>query len=185
MAGGVRHDRDDRRGGHLVLRGRAHTLVARTGAGCARGQPAAPAQVLPKATNGVVESIRTLANARSAAVKARSAALLQLRDLIATAPAELREALPQQTLPAKARQCARFRPDRPARPTTTGREARAAQRRSPRRRAGPRGRRSRPGAAVTCGEGRARLPRTARCRHRERRAVACHRRREHRRTRPT
>ena len=78
----------------------------------ARQVLAGTAQVLPKATNGVVESIRTLANARSAAVKARSAALLQLRDLIATAPAELREALPQQTLPAKARQCARFRPDR-------------------------------------------------------------------------
>ena len=78
----------------------------------ARQVLAGTAQVLPKATNGVVESIRTLANARSAAVKARSAALLQLRDLIATAPTELREALPQQTLPAKARQCARFRPDR-------------------------------------------------------------------------
>ena len=78
----------------------------------ARQVLAGTAQVLPKATNGVAESIRTLANARSAAVKARSAALLQLRDLIATAPAELREALPQQSLPAKARQCARFRPDR-------------------------------------------------------------------------
>ena len=78
----------------------------------ARQVLAGTAQALPKATNGVVESIRTLANARSAAVKARSAALLQVRDLITTAPAELREALPQQTLPAKARQCARFRPDR-------------------------------------------------------------------------
>lgn len=67
--------------------------------------------VVPKDTGGAIESIRHLRVAREGAVKARSAALCQLGDLIVTAPAELRESLLCKTLVGQARQCARLRPD--------------------------------------------------------------------------
>ena len=67
--------------------------------------------VVPKDTGGAIESIRQLRVAREGAVKARSAALCQLGDLIVTAPAELRESLRCKTLLGQARQCARLRPD--------------------------------------------------------------------------
>jgi len=64
-----------------------------------------------KDTTGIVEAIRQLTVAREGAVKARSAALCQLGDLIVTAPTQLREQLdPQNTLQAKASVCARLRP---------------------------------------------------------------------------
>jgi transposase len=66
---------------------------------------------LPKQTDGVVESIRMLRVARSGAVKARTAALLQARDLITTAPQELREQITiRKTLRARLNICKRFRP---------------------------------------------------------------------------
>ena len=49
--------------------------------------------VIPKQTTGIVESIRQLRVARESAVKSRSVAMLQLGDLILTAPSELREQL--------------------------------------------------------------------------------------------
>lgn len=71
---------------------------------------AGKAPVTPKQTDGIVESIRMLRVARSSAVKARTAALVQIRDLIITAPQTLREQLAQRkTLRAKATLCARFR----------------------------------------------------------------------------
>jgi transposase len=48
---------------------------------------------IPKRTDGIVESIRQLRLARQSAVKARSAAMVQLRDLLVTAPQPLREQL--------------------------------------------------------------------------------------------
>ena len=51
------------------------------------------ATVAPKATTGLVESIRLLRAARESVVKARAAALTQLQSLLVTAPAELREQL--------------------------------------------------------------------------------------------
>ncbi len=64
-----------------------------------------------KNTGGVVEAIRQLDVARTGAVKARTAALCQLRDLLVTAPAALRERLgTRKTLKAKATLCARLRP---------------------------------------------------------------------------
>ena len=48
---------------------------------------------------------------RASAIKARTAALAQLGDLLATAPAELREALNRKTLRGQATLCARLRPD--------------------------------------------------------------------------
>ena len=63
-------------------------------------------------TTGIVESIRQLSVTRNSAVKARSAALCQLGDLLVTAPAVLRAQLDtRRTLEGKAAVCARLRPD--------------------------------------------------------------------------
>jgi len=70
------------------------------------------AAVVPKDTAGAVEAIRQLKVARDGAVKARSAALLQLGDLVVTAPAELRERLAARTRVGQASLCRRLRPDR-------------------------------------------------------------------------
>jgi len=72
---------------------------------------AGKAKAAPKQTNGIVESIRMLRVARHSAVKSRSAATVQLRDIIITAPQELRDQLSdRKTLRGKASVCARFRP---------------------------------------------------------------------------
>jgi transposase len=71
---------------------------------------AGKAKAVPKQTDGIVESIRLLRTARQSAVKSRSAAIVQLRDLIITAPQELRDQLTRRrTLRGKATVCARFR----------------------------------------------------------------------------
>jgi transposase len=71
---------------------------------------AGKATVIPKHTSGVVESIRVLRVARESAMKARTAATLQLGDLIITAPQPLRDRLARRkTLRGKASICARFR----------------------------------------------------------------------------
>jgi hypothetical protein len=68
------------------------------------------AKSVPKQTDGIVESIRLLRVARDSAVKSRSAALVQIRDLIITAPQELRDQLSdRKTLCGKATVCARSR----------------------------------------------------------------------------
>ena len=68
--------------------------------------------VTPKTTTGIVEAIRQLRVARDSAVKSRSMAMLQLGDLILTAPSELRERLSTfKTLKARAALCRRLRPD--------------------------------------------------------------------------
>lgn len=66
---------------------------------------------VPKDTTGVVESIRQLKVARGGAVKARAAALVTLGELLITAPAELREQLNARSLPGRAAQAGRLRPD--------------------------------------------------------------------------
>jgi Transposase len=74
------------------------------------------ATAVPKDTTGIVEAIRLLRVARSGAVKAHTAALHQLRDLLLTAPDPLRRNVQAQrkTLPGRVGVCARLRPD-PAR----------------------------------------------------------------------
>jgi transposase len=68
------------------------------------------ATTVPKQTEGTVEAIRVLRCARTSAIKARSVALVQIRDLIITAPESLREQLAaRKTLRGKAAICARFR----------------------------------------------------------------------------
>jgi transposase len=59
----------------------------------ARAVLAGQATTVPKARTGIVEAIRVLRVARSGAVKARTQAANQLRDLLVTAPDELRAQL--------------------------------------------------------------------------------------------
>jgi transposase len=77
----------------------------------ARAGLAGKASAIPKRTDGIVESIRQLRVARQGAVKARTAAMAQLKDLIITAPEPLREQLSEpKTIRGKASLCRRLRP---------------------------------------------------------------------------
>lgn len=76
----------------------------------ARKVLAGEATTTPKRTDSVVESIRFLMLARESAVKARSAALVQLQDILVTAPSTVRETVPT-TARAAAGHCRRFRID--------------------------------------------------------------------------
>lgn len=64
----------------------------------------------PKTRNGAVESIRALRVARSGAVKARTQATNQLKALLLSGPAELREQLRQLSTTTLIATCARLRP---------------------------------------------------------------------------
>jgi transposase len=67
---------------------------------------------IPKATEGSVEAIRQLRLARDSAIKARSAALCQISEMIVTAPDELRQQLQaRKTARGRATLCSRLRPD--------------------------------------------------------------------------
>jgi len=70
------------------------------------GQAAAVA----KDTTGVIEAIRQIKVARDSAVKSRTIALQQIRDLLVTGPDHLRQELAGRTLPAKARALAATTP---------------------------------------------------------------------------
>lgn len=72
------------------------------------------ADAVPKKTTGIVESIRIIRLARDSAVRSRTRALLQLRDVLITSPAELREQITERTTGALVRRCAGLRPDRDA-----------------------------------------------------------------------
>ena len=69
------------------------------------------ATALPKVTTGTIESIRLIRIARESAVKARSIALVQLQDVLITAPAQLREAITTKSARSKVTQCGALRPD--------------------------------------------------------------------------
>jgi transposase len=78
----------------------------------ARAALAGTATAIPKQTSGIVEAIRQLSVARAGALKARTAALQQLDDLIITAPEPLRGELRRgRTLKARAALCLQLRPD--------------------------------------------------------------------------
>ena len=68
------------------------------------------ATVIPKTGDGPVEAIRVLHGARASAVKARTAAINELRALLITAPAALRERLHPLRPAALITTCARLRP---------------------------------------------------------------------------
>lgn len=69
------------------------------------------ATVCPKTQGGIVESIRALRVAFTSARRSRTRVALQIRDLILTAPAQLREDLGALNTKARVARCARFRLD--------------------------------------------------------------------------
>jgi transposase len=90
------------------VRGKSDPLDAES---AARRALAGEDHVIPKDTTTTVEAIRVLRIARTGAVKARTAAYNQLKDLIITAPDCLRESTRGKTLPRVAQESARWRPD--------------------------------------------------------------------------
>ena len=97
---------------HAHLRARRGKKDAIDAEAAARKVLSGEATAAANHTTGIVESIHQLSIARNGAVKARSAALCQLGDLIVTAPAALREQFDgRRTLEGKASVCARLRPD--------------------------------------------------------------------------
>lgn len=77
----------------------------------ARAVLAGTATARTKVSTGIVEAVRALLVARGGAVKARTAAVSQLRDLITTAPEEIREVLLPLTTQARIAKAAALRPD--------------------------------------------------------------------------
>jgi transposase len=102
----VEVDRPDRR--TRRQRGKSDPIDAEA---AARAVLAGTATAVPKRRDGIVESIRALRTARSGAVKARTAAINQLKALLVTGPASLRETLDGRSTPALVVACARLRPD--------------------------------------------------------------------------
>ena len=76
----------------------------------ARAVLAGVANATPKSGDGEVEMIRMLKSAKDSAVKARTQAFNQMKALIVTAPAELRETLGRLTTAALVTRCKNFRP---------------------------------------------------------------------------
>ncbi len=74
----------------------------------ARSVLSGQASAVPKGREGIVESIRVLRNARASAVKARTQALIHLKNLVVTAPDELREALTGLTNRQLVQRCSRM-----------------------------------------------------------------------------
>ena len=83
----------------------------------ARSVLAGVAEATPKSGEGEVEMIRMLKSAKDSAVKARTQAFNQMKALIVTAPAELRETLVGLTAGALINLCKSFRPGRLDDPT--------------------------------------------------------------------
>lgn len=71
---------------------------------------AGEATAQPQRTDSVIESTRLLMLARDSAVKARIAAMVQLQDMLITAPSQIREKVPS-TGRAAATYCRKFRID--------------------------------------------------------------------------
>ena len=70
------------------------------------------ATAIPKDTTGLVEAIRVIHLTRKSAVRDRTRALNQIKDVRVTLPAELRETLDGMTLPRIAKHALGYRPDR-------------------------------------------------------------------------
>lgn len=102
----VEVNRPDRRSRRV--RGKSDPLDAES---AARRALAGEDRVIPKDTTTIVEAIRVLRIARTGAVKSRTAAYNQLKDLIITAPEPLRANLRSKTLHRVSLEAARLRPD--------------------------------------------------------------------------
>ena len=101
----VEVDRPDRRARRA--QGKSDPLDAYS---AARAALSGAASVVPKLRDGRVEAIRALRVARSSAVKARSQATNQIKALIVTGPAQLREQLRHLRTGMIIAACARLRP---------------------------------------------------------------------------
>ena len=102
----VEVDRPDRR--TRRQRGKSDPIDAEA---AARAVLAGTATAAPKRRDGIVEAIRVLRTARRGASKARTAAINQLKALVVTAPAPVREALDDLSVSVVIATCARFRPE--------------------------------------------------------------------------
>lgn len=89
----------------------------------ARAVLSGEATTIPKDRTGVVETIRILHVTRRSAVKARTQAGNQMKDLILTAPETLRAQLRDLTTCQRVRACARWRPGPVTDPTSATRRA--------------------------------------------------------------
>ena len=89
----------------------------------ARAVLAGVADSIPKSGEGEVEMIRMLKSARDSDVKARAQAVNQMKALVVTAPAELRETLDGLTTSALVTRCRNFRPGRLDDPKTAAKYA--------------------------------------------------------------
>jgi transposase len=101
----VEVDRPDRRARRA--HGKSDPLDAYS---AARAALSGAASVVPKLRDGRVEAIRALRVARSSAIKARSQAMNQIKSLIVTGPAQLREQLRHLPTLKLIAACARLRP---------------------------------------------------------------------------
>ena len=89
----------------------------------ARAVLAGVAGATPKSGEGEVEMIRMLKSARDSAVKGRTQAANQMKALVVTSPAELRETLDGLTTSTLARRCGNFRLSRLDDPKTAAKYA--------------------------------------------------------------
>lgn len=96
-----RPDRQRRR-----RRGKSDTVDAEA---AARAALNGDATAIPKTGSGPVESVRVLRLARRSAIKARTQAANQIRDLVVTAPDQLRSRLRNLDTDERVAACARFR----------------------------------------------------------------------------
>lgn len=102
-------DRPDRR--TRRQRGKSDPIDAEA---AARAVLAGTATAPAKRRDGIVEAIRALRAVRGGAIKARTAAINQLKGLLVTAPASLREALDALPTTALVATCAQLCPDETA-----------------------------------------------------------------------
>jgi transposase len=98
----LRTDRRDRR-----LRGKSDTIDAEN---AARAVLNGQANAVPKNADGTVEMIRLVKVAKDVAVKARTSAMISLKQVLINAPGELREQLEPLTKMILIRRCAGLRP---------------------------------------------------------------------------
>ncbi len=89
----------------------------------ARAALGGKAKSIPKAKDGAVEAIRALLVAKRSACTARTSALIQMRELIVTAPDQLRSRLRGLSISALTAEAARLRPARQGDPVLIGTKA--------------------------------------------------------------
>ena len=106
----VEVNRPDRR--QRRPKGKSDPLDAYAAADTVRASGDTTTRALPKAGTAIVEAIRVLHTVRASAIKARTATMNQLRALLVTAPAGLRDQLRELSPTALIGTCARRRPGR-------------------------------------------------------------------------